>query len=146
MGIRSAFLSIDIDDGFKCPFCGRKVDTLNILLPGDNGTATRTLVGYGCCDTANNMLFDMKCALPLSNAELHELTDKAVKVIVDEGGKADKAMDTFKCCICGKEFRDFTGCNPWPVVDDEDSVCCHECDRKVVWPARSRLNKGQVHK
>lgn len=82
MGIRSAFLSIELDDGFKCPFCGRKVDTLNILLPGDNGTSTSTLVGYGCCDTASDILFDLKRALPLSNAELHELVDNAVSVIL----------------------------------------------------------------
>ena len=54
------------------------------------------------------------------------------------------SMNIYKCCICGREFEDYSGCNPWPVVvDDEDgevrSVCCHYCDCTVVIPARLRM-------
>ena len=31
---------------------------------------------------------------------------------------------------------DFSGCNPDPIVKDENAVCCHECDEKYVMPAR----------
>ena len=41
-----------------------------------------------------------------------------------------------KCCICGCDFYDFSGNNPAPIVDDEDSVCCPLCDRLFVIPAR----------
>lgn len=87
MDIKMAHLSIELEDGFKCPFCGRKVDTLNILIPGDKASAmpgaiTESIVGYGCCDTANDSLFPTGRKLPVSNAELHELVDKAVSEIL----------------------------------------------------------------
>lgn len=47
----------------------------------------------------------------------------------------------FTCCICGEEFEDYTGHNPWPVVDDEtgEKVCCAVCNANVVIPARMKL-------
>lgn len=43
-----------------------------------------------------------------------------------------------KCCICGKKIIGY-GNNPWPVVKDEDSVCCDSCNSDVVIPARIKL-------
>ena len=54
-------------------------------------------------------------------------------------------MKKYTCCICGCEFYDFTGCNPDPVVNDEDAVCCHSCDNLFVFPAR-RMDKEDFEK
>lgn len=40
-----------------------------------------------------------------------------------------------KCCICGKEFVGW-GNNPWPVNNDDDAVCCDDCNLLYVIPAR----------
>lgn len=48
-----------------------------------------------------------------------------------------RTMRKYKCCICGCQFWDWTGCNPAPIVEDDDkSVCCHDCDRRFVIPVR----------
>lgn len=39
------------------------------------------------------------------------------------------------CVLCGKTFRGW-GNNPWPLSDDEDAVCCDECNGTRVIPAR----------
>ena len=39
------------------------------------------------------------------------------------------------CCICGKEFIGW-GNNPYPITDEEDEVCCDECNYSEVLPAR----------
>ena len=45
-----------------------------------------------------------------------------------------------KCCICGCDFYDRTGCNPEPIIpiteDGDMPVCCHSCDYLFVLPAR----------
>lgn len=41
----------------------------------------------------------------------------------------------YECCICHKIFTDW-GNNPWPVVKDEDALCCDDCNGTVVLPAR----------
>lgn len=43
------------------------------------------------------------------------------------------------CCICGERFEDYSGNNPWPVVDAEGAVCCPACNWTKVIPARLRL-------
>ena len=48
----------------------------------------------------------------------------------------EKHMRRFRCCICGCDFWDYTGCNPAPIVNDENAVCCHRCDTFFVIPAR----------
>ena len=49
--------------------------------------------------------------------------------------------DKKTCCICGKEFEGW-GNDPWPVVTDEDAVCCDNCDMTVVLSAR--VNEMQM--
>ena len=48
-----------------------------------------------------------------------------------------------KCCICGCDFYDRSGCNPDPVVpiteDGDMPVCCHSCDAMFVIPMREQL-------
>ena len=51
-------------------------------------------------------------------------------------------MRKFKCCICGADFWDYTGCNPDPIIEDENAVCCHDCDRLFVLPARIGIEPG----
>lgn len=46
-------------------------------------------------------------------------------------------MDTFKCCICGKEVNEW-GNDPWPVDMHPDHKCCNACDMSVVLAARLR--------
>jgi len=41
----------------------------------------------------------------------------------------------YKCCICGGTFTGF-GNNPWPLVNDEESRCCDDCNFKYVVMAR----------
>ena len=41
------------------------------------------------------------------------------------------ANDKHICCICHKEFTGW-GNNPWPIVNDEDSVCCDDCNQLVI--------------
>lgn len=40
-----------------------------------------------------------------------------------------------KCCICSRQFVGW-GNNPWPVVKDEDAVCCDDCNSRYVLVAR----------
>ena len=40
-------------------------------------------------------------------------------------------MEKHICCICGKEFEGY-GNNPYPLVEDENAVCCDECNVKVI--------------
>ena len=51
------------------------------------------------------------------------------------------------CCICGKKIVGY-GNDPWPVVKDEESECCDECNFTKVIPARleeecDRIRKGE---
>ena len=41
-----------------------------------------------------------------------------------------------KCCLCGREIKWWQSNNPWPIVDDEDSRCCSDCNAYQVLPAR----------
>ena len=52
------------------------------------------------------------------------------------------------CVLCGRPLGDAKiingqvwadGNKPYPLVDDEISQCCHECDRTKVMPARMHL-------
>lgn len=44
-------------------------------------------------------------------------------------------MKNVKCCICNAEIIGY-GNNPYPVVNDENSVCCDLCNMMVVIPRR----------
>lgn len=52
------------------------------------------------------------------------------------------------CCLCGQRFIGW-GNDPWPVLpeielkDDEDAVCCDECNFTRVIPARLDLMKEE---
>lgn len=37
----------------------------------------------------------------------------------------------YECCICGDDFFGW-GNNPWPIVKDEISRCCDDCNVLVV--------------
>ena len=54
-------------------------------------------------------------------------------------------LSILTCCICGNEFLDRTGHNPWPVIDDDTGkkVCCAACNATVVIPARLKLAREQ---
>lgn len=42
-----------------------------------------------------------------------------------------------KCCLCGREIEWWQSNNPWPIVDDEESRCCGDCNANQVIPART---------
>lgn len=52
------------------------------------------------------------------------------------------------CCLCGQMFVGW-GNDPWPVLpeieldEDEDAVCCDECNFTRVIPARLDLMNGE---
>lgn len=48
-----------------------------------------------------------------------------------------------KCCLCGKEIRDY-GHNPWPLSDNVEDRCCDLCNMLKVIPARIIKSKEQV--
>lgn len=47
-------------------------------------------------------------------------------------------MKNYKCCICGDTFCGW-GNNPSPVVNDEDALCCDNCNSLHVIPARMAM-------
>lgn len=55
------------------------------------------------------------------------------------GRKAMPMRRKLTCCICGSTFYDYTGNNPRPVVDDDNAVCCSDCNSRYVIPARLSL-------
>lgn len=48
----------------------------------------------------------------------------------------NRNMRKFTCCICGCDFYDWTGCNPYPIMDGEKYTCCHDCNDRFVMPTR----------
>ena len=60
--------------------------------------------------------------------------DKWYNVDTIKKGVLAMAMEK-TCCICGKPIKDW-GNDPWPVVKDEGSECCDECNMLYVVPAR----------
>lgn len=46
----------------------------------------------------------------------------------------------FTCDICGCDFYDFTGNNPYPIIKDENSVCCSLCNSLFIIPQREELD------
>ena len=49
-----------------------------------------------------------------------------------------EGMKKLTCCICGCDFYDFTGNNPAPIVNDDTSVCCDACNRRIVFKERAK--------
>jgi phage FluMu protein Com len=47
-----------------------------------------------------------------------------------------------KCCFCGRFCR-LGGCMPYPVVFDDYSRCCYDCNEKIVLPARLASYKDE---
>lgn len=47
---------------------------------------------------------------------------------------------TYTCCICKEQFNGW-GNNPWPIANDEGSICCDLCNMAYVIPQRLKLLK-----
>ena len=67
------------------------------------------------------------------------MTDKKKSINIAEEYFAEKGMKKFTCAVCGCEFYDFTGNNPYPIIKDENAVCCSACDERFVIPARRKF-------
>jgi hypothetical protein len=51
--------------------------------------------------------------------------------------------EPFECVLCHQWITDqFFGNNPWPLVDDEESCCCNDCNNNLVMPAHGRLARS----
>ena len=48
----------------------------------------------------------------------------------------EKEEEKKVCCLCGKEFTGY-GNNAWPFTNN--GICCDECNRQKVLPARMEL-------
>jgi len=69
--------------------------------------------------------------------EVEIRTYEAKLVEVQSGVQAMK-----KCIICGRQIAGY-GNNPEPVKRWSDGLCCDECNREKVIPARLRLATGR---
>lgn len=47
----------------------------------------------------------------------------------------------YVCCICGGWFEGW-GNNPWPIVNNDDAICCDKCNAEKVIPERINLMMG----
>ena len=65
-----------------------------------------------------------------------ENTKKTTEIEIEEEYNPHQIV---KCCLCGREIEMWQSANPWPIVDDDDSRCCHDCDANQVLPARWAL-------
>ena len=41
-----------------------------------------------------------------------------------------------KCCLCGKECESEFGNSVFPLIKDENKVCCDECNKEKIVPLR----------
>ena len=57
--------------------------------------------------------------------------------------KPDYENKIVACCLCGREIPYKESCNPWPLCDIDDAVCCHDCDNGKVIPARLGLTAAE---
>lgn len=56
----------------------------------------------------------------------------------------ENSDDGFRCCLCAKWFEGY-GNNPAPLCDEDDfeSRCCHDCNFRLVIPARLKGLRSQ---
>ena len=54
--------------------------------------------------------------------------------------------DNARCVFCGATIPEREGNNPDPVIMDESAVCCDECNRRIVIPARAKAAEPLRHK
>lgn len=76
MDYRSFSVQIEVDDGFNCPYCGRKIERLNVGFAKYIPDGRRIFFGYGgCCDAANDSLFEIPADTAFSYATLPAVLD-----------------------------------------------------------------------
>ena len=65
------------------------------------------------------------------------------KMSMEENEVEYNPHEIIKCCLCGAEMEAWQSNNPWPLVDDENSRCCHDCNEHQVLPARLKMMRKQ---
>jgi len=98
MDYKSFIARIEVNDGFTCPYCGAKIDTLNIMfaryVPGEQ----KILFGFGgCCAAANDSLFELPANTAFSYAALPSVMD-VIKAKLDERRDAMPSHDAVTDC------------------------------------------------
>lgn len=63
----------------------------------------------------------------------------------DDEIEALQAGPTRWCAVCFAQLSPLEGNNPWPVIDDDDSFCCNDCNSQQVMPARAKLHAEVEH-
>ena len=51
----------------------------------------------------------------------------------------NKSEKDTECSICGKAMFEMEINNPYPVIEDDEAVCCSECNGLWVIPARQGM-------
>lgn len=57
------------------------------------------------------------------------MTNQERKALIDR--ENERSGKTYKCCNCKKICKGY-GNNPAPLVNDEKSRCCDECNKEVI--------------
>lgn len=84
-----------------------------------------------------------------SNGWTAEDKQEIRKSFADYKGRDDAKKEFLKanmrkmtCCICGCDFIDWTGNNPYPFGDGEKESCCNDCNNRFVIPARLNFREA----
>ena len=80
---------------------------------------------------------------------INAMNEKRIKEMEESGQLSED--DWANCCFCGKRISIYRQNNPWPLennfpegtaqeeVDANWKVCCPECDKTKVMPARAKM-------
>ena len=98
MDYKSFTARIEVIDGFTCPYCGAKIDTLNVLFAKYVPDGRKIYVGYGgCCAAANDSLFELPADTAFSYAALPAVLD-VIRAKLDERRDAMPSHDAITDC------------------------------------------------
>lgn len=76
MDYRSFYAQIEVDDGFNCPYCGKKIRQVNVMFLKYLPEGQKIGFGYGgCCDAADDSLFEIPADTAFSYATLPAVLD-----------------------------------------------------------------------
>lgn len=76
MNYKSFTARIEVNDGFNCPYCGAKIEQLNVLFMKYLPDGAKIGFGYGgCCEAANDSLFEIPADTAFSYETLPGVLD-----------------------------------------------------------------------
>lgn len=76
MDYRSFTARIEVNDGFNCPYCGAKIEQLNVLFMKYHPDGEKIAFGIPvCCEAADNSLFEIPADTAFSYETLPGVLD-----------------------------------------------------------------------